>query len=62
MNIEHRIRLLAGTLILVSLTLGYFFSSYWFLLTALVGFNLMQSSFTRFCPAEIIFSKIFFKK
>ena len=62
MTLENSIRLLAGTLVLVSMALGYFVSPYWFLLTVFVGFNLIQSSFTRFCPAEIIFARLFFNK
>jgi hypothetical protein len=62
MTLENSIRLLAGTLVLASLALGYFVSEYWFLLTAFVGFNLIQSSITKFCPAEIIFKKAFFSK
>lgn len=61
MSIENSIRMLAGTLVLISLVLYYFVSPYWLLLTAFVGFNLLQSSVTRFCPAEIILKKLFFK-
>ena len=53
MTLENSVRLVAGILVLASLALGYFVSHYWFLLTAFVGFNLVQSSFTKFCPAEI---------
>lgn len=60
MTLENSIRLLAGSLILLSLILYYFVSPWWLLLTAFVGFNLVQSSFTRFCPAEIIFKRLFF--
>lgn len=62
MTLENSIRLMAGTLVLISLGLGYFVSTCWFLLTAFVGFNLVQSSFTKFCPAEMIFSKLFYSK
>ena len=62
MTVENSIRLLAGTLILLSLVLYYFVSPYWLFLTAFVGLNLVQSSFTRFCPAEIIIKQLFFKK
>jgi len=48
----------AGFVILVSLVLGWWVSSYWFLLTAFVGFNMIQASFTGFCPAAIIFKKL----
>jgi hypothetical protein len=62
MTLENSIRLLAGILVLISTALGYYVSPYWFLLTVFVGVNLVQSSFTKFCPAEIIFSKVFFNK
>ena len=62
MTLENSIRLLAGFLILTSLLMYYLVSPYWLLLAAFVGFNLVQSSFTRFCPAEIVFKKAFFKK
>ena len=60
MTLENSVRLLAGTLVTISVTLGYFVSPYWFLLTAFVGINLIQSSFTKFCPAEMIFARVFF--
>ena len=63
MNIEHSIRLFAGTMILTSLTLNYYFpTGYWLYLTAFVGINLFQSSITKFCPAEIIMKSLFFRK
>lgn len=46
------IRRFAGVFVLISLTLGYLFSPYWYLFTAFVGFNLLQSSLTGFCPLE----------
>ncbi len=46
------IRRFAGVFVLVSLTLGYLISPYWYLFTAFVGVNLVQSSFTGFCPLE----------
>lgn len=61
MTLENSIRLLAGTMTLLSLVLYYFVSPYWLLLAAFVGFNLVQSSFTGICPAEMIFKKLFFK-
>lgn len=58
MSIENMIRILAGALVLMSLILGLTVSQYWFILTAFVGVNLIQSAFTRFCPAEIILKKV----
>ncbi len=62
MILENSIRLMAGLMVLTSLALGYFVSPYWLLLTAFVGLNLVQSSFTKFCPAELAFSKLFYSK
>ncbi len=62
MTLENSVRLVAGILVLASLALGYFVSHYWLLLTAFVGFNLVQSSFTKFCPAEIFLRKLFFSQ
>jgi hypothetical protein len=58
MSVEHMVRILAGTLILASLVLGLTVSFYWFILTGFVGLNLVQSAFTKFCPAEIILKKV----
>lgn len=54
MTIEHKIRLIAGTFILASVALGWFVSPYWFLFTAFVGLNLIQSTITKWCLMEDI--------
>lgn len=48
------IRRFAGVFILGSLALGYWVNPAWLLFTAFVGVNLLQSSFTNFCPLERI--------
>nr|BFD65698.1 DUF2892 domain-containing protein [Bdellovibrio sp. HAGR004] len=58
MTIENQIRAFAGTFILISVALAYFYSPYWLFFTVFVGLNLLQSSFTKFCPLEIILRKI----
>lgn len=63
MNIERAIRIMAGSFILISLALGVeesplFVSGYFLWFTAFVGANLLQSGFSRFCPAESIMSKL----
>jgi hypothetical protein len=63
MNSERIIRIMAGAFVLISLALGapaspLYHSSYWLWFTAFVGLNLFQSGFTRFCPAELILSKL----
>ncbi|MGZ3788508.1 MAG: YgaP family membrane protein [Bacteriovorax sp.] len=58
MTIENQIRAFAGTFILVSLVLAHFHSQNWLWFTAFVGANLLQSSFTKFCPLEMILRKV----
>jgi hypothetical protein len=48
------IRRIAGTFVLASLMLACVHSRYWLWFTAFVGVNLVQSSFTDFCPLEMI--------
>lgn len=57
------VRLFAGSFILLSLAFGVegsplFLSKNWLWFTAFVGANLLQSSFTRWCPLEIILRKL----
>ena len=54
MSLDHKIRLIAGTFVLLSLGLGWFVSPWWFLFTAFVGVNLIQSAFTKWCLMEDI--------
>jgi hypothetical protein len=49
MDIHRWLRLIAGTFVLASLALGYFVSPLWYLFTAFVGLNLLQSAFTGWC-------------
>lgn len=49
---DQIIRRFAGAFILGSLALGWWVHPAWFLFTAFVGVNLLQSSFTSFCPLE----------
>ena len=51
------IRRFAGAFVLLSLALGYWVNAGWFLFTAFVGVNLLQSSFTSFCPLERILGR-----
>jgi hypothetical protein len=58
MKLEHIIRVMAGTMVLLSISLAHWVSPWWLLLAAFVGVNLIQSAFTGFCPAENIFRKL----
>jgi hypothetical protein len=57
MKKELIIRAVAGTFILASLGLSIWVNIQWLWLAAFVGLNLFQSSFTRFCPLEMILDK-----
>jgi hypothetical protein len=54
MSIDRIVLAFAGLMVLLSLLLGYYFSPYWYWLTAFVGANLLQSAFTGFCPLASI--------
>jgi hypothetical protein len=58
MCLEHRIRLIAGTFILLSLAGAVWGSRHWLWFTAFVGLNLVQSAFTRWCLMEDILKKL----
>ncbi len=58
MNLDRAVLTLAGSMILVSALLAATVSSWWLLLTVFVGLNLLQSSFTGFCPAAIVFRRL----
>lgn len=63
MNAERIVRIVAGTFILLSLSLGVeasplFVSNYFLAFTAFVGLNLFQSGFTQICPLNGILAKL----
>jgi hypothetical protein len=58
MKMENVIRILAGTMVLISISLAHLVSQWWLLLGVFVGCNLIQSAFTGFCPAENLFRKL----
>ena len=49
---HYLVRRIAGIFVLVSLALGYWVSPWFYLFTVFVGLNLLQSSFTKWCPLE----------
>jgi hypothetical protein len=57
MTIERMLRGIAGTFILISIILAYFISIKWLWFTGFVGLNLLQSSFTNWCPMMWILEK-----
>ena len=58
MSIERIVMAFAGTVILVSLILSQYHSVYWLFAIGFVGLNLLQASFTRFCPLAVVLKKV----
>jgi DUF2892 family protein len=57
-NVDRAVFVLAGTMVLASLALGWLVNPYWLLLAAFVGANMLQAAFTGFCPAAMIFNRL----
>lgn len=55
MSIDRAVLVFAGSLVLLSAALVYLVSPWFLLLTAFVGLNMIQSAFTGFCPAALVF-------
>jgi hypothetical protein len=62
MNIDKAVLAFAGCVVLVSVTLAYYMSPYWLLLTAFAGLNMLQAAFTGFCPAAMVFKALGFRQ
>ncbi len=58
MTVNEALRAMAGIVILITLALGHWVNENWYLFTAFVGLNLLQSAFTKWCPAMAIFRKM----
>jgi hypothetical protein len=61
MSIDRMVMAIAGSFILLSLALAHWHSPNWLWFTAFVGANLLQASFTGFCPMAIILKRLGFK-
>jgi hypothetical protein len=57
LHTQFLVRRFAGVFVLASLALGWWVHPGWFLFTAFVGLNLLQSSFTRSCPLETMLAR-----
>jgi len=58
MKVDQAVFAFAGVMVLASVALAYFVSPWWWLLTVFVGANLLQSAFTGFCPAAMVFKRL----
>ena len=56
-TLDEWLRGIAGTFVLLSLGLGWFVHPAFFLFTAFVGANLLQSAFTKTCPMMAVLSR-----
>ena len=62
MNLNEMLRAIAGAFVLLSVALGYFVHPAFYLFTAFVGLNLLQSGFTRWCPMILFLKKLGYKE
>jgi len=58
MNVDRAVLVFAGLVVLAGSLLASLHSPWWLLLPAFAGLNLIQSSFTGFCPAAIVFRRL----
>lgn len=54
MNIDRAVLAFAGAMTLLSVALATLVSPWFWLLTAFIGFNLLQAAFSGFCPAAMV--------
>ena len=57
MSIDRLVMMFAGTVVLLSLLLAHFVNPLWLWVTAFVGANLLQASFTGFCPLAMVLKR-----
>lgn len=62
MTINEGLRLMAGVFTLISILLAHYVSPYWLFFTGFIAINLIQSSFTKWCPAMMILKKMGLKE
>ena len=58
MTVDRYLRLIAGSVVILSVSLAYFVAPAWLLLALFVAVNLIQSAFTNWCPAMIVLRKV----
>jgi hypothetical protein len=57
MNLDRLVFTIAGIFVILSVLLSVFHSPYWLYFTAFVGFNMLQASFSGFCPLAVLLKK-----
>lgn len=61
MSLDRMVLAFAGVMVLISVILTAFVSLWFLWFTVFIGLNLIQSAFTGFCPAAIVFRKLGFR-
>lgn len=61
-TVDQGLRAMAGFFILLSVALAVWVNPWWLAFTAFVGLNLLQSAFTRWCPAMAILRRLGFRE
>ncbi|HKJ72650.1 MAG TPA: DUF2892 domain-containing protein [Alphaproteobacteria bacterium] len=58
MTLDKAVLAFAGFVVLLGVVLSLTVHPYWIALTIFAGLNMIQASFTGFCPAAKIFKKL----
>ncbi len=58
MTLDVAVLRFAGFVVLLSVALSIFVHPWWIGLTIFAGLNMLQASFTGFCPAAMVFKKL----
>lgn len=58
MTLDRMVLAFAGSVVLLGVTLAWFVHPWWIGLTVFAGLNMIQSAFTGFCPAAMVFRKL----
>jgi hypothetical protein len=58
MSLDRAVVAFAGVMILLSVVLTAFVSPLFVWFTVFIGLNMLQSAFTGWCPAAVVFKKL----
>jgi len=58
MNIDRGVFVFAGCVILLGLVLALTVSPWWLILPGFAALNMIQASFTGFCPAALVMKRL----
>ena len=58
MNLDRAVVIFAGCVVLAGVALSYAVHPWWIALTVFAGLNMIQSGFTGFFPAAIVFKAL----